>query len=256
MHVSWGQTLLLVAALLAERSQSTKHEDFKKCADAAFCRRGRALASRALEAGSRSWRSPYSLDKSGISFSSAKSSFTAPIKSSIYPDVKFSLEVRVHEDGAVRVRMDETYEEGRKWKRYDEAAAWALIRVPSLAAAGVVDWKVGKKDIKGVFNGVEVRLQYEPLKITLLRDGREEIVLNGDSLLHMEHFREKPAQAKVAPRSEEPTDGAEGGDQVPLQPPEPVKLSAWFEGDEEDGLWEETFKSWTDSKPKGAPLRL
>jgi len=33
-----------------------------------------------------------------------------------------------------------------------------------------------------------------------------------------------------------------------MQTPNP---RAWFEGETEDGYWEETWKSWTDSKPKG-----
>jgi alpha 1,3-glucosidase len=30
-----------------------------------------------------------------------------------------------------------------------------------------------------------------------------------------------------------------------------IKPNVWFEGDTEDALWEETFSTWTDSKPKG-----
>ncbi|KAG8873007.1 hypothetical protein FRB97_007127 [Tulasnella sp. 331] len=250
LTTTWSQALLILISLLPEQSQALKAEDFKLCKDAAFCRRGRALAGRALEAGPSSWRSPYSLDKSAIAFSSTKASFTVPVKSNIHPDVNFSLEVRVHEDGVVRVRMDEVYTSASKWKRYDEAAQWALTREPTLASK--VDWKVGSKDVKATYNGVEVVVTYEPLKVVLRRDGKDEIVLNGEGLLHMEHFREKPApEAKVEAEAVPPE--AVGGpeEQVVVEPPKPVKTSAWFEGEEDDGYWEEVWKGWTDSKPKG-----
>lgn len=247
--------LVAVAALLSASTQAVKHEDFKKCHDAAFCRRGRALAARALEAGPSQWQSPYSLDKTALSFSNAaKSAFTIPVKSSIHPNVKFTLQVLVHEDGVVRVRMDEVYETDSKWRRYDEAAQWALIREPTLASH--VDWKVGKNDIRTTYKGAEVRITYEPLKISVLRDGKEDIVLNGDGLLHMEHFREKPAKVEKVEESESvPSEAIGGAEQVALQPEEPQKLSAGFEGEDEDGYWEETWKGWTDSKPKGAIQR-
>lgn len=50
-----------------------------------------------------------------------QSSLTAQVKSELYPDIKFSLEV--HEDGATRVRMDEVDD---LRKSYDKAAKWAL----------------------------------------------------------------------------------------------------------------------------------
>jgi alpha 1,3-glucosidase len=56
----------------------------------------------------------------------------------------------------------------------------------------------------------------------------------------MEHFRKKPEPP--APK----TEGSE--EQTVVEAPNP---RAWFEGDKEDDLWEETFGTWTDSKPKG-----
>ncbi|KAG8982456.1 hypothetical protein FRB93_008113 [Tulasnella sp. JGI-2019a] len=249
LTTTWSQALLILAALLPEYIQALKAEDFKLCKDAAFCRRGRALAGRALEAGPSSWRSPYSLDKSSLTFSDTKSSFTVPVRSSIYPDVKFILEVRVHEDGVVRVKMDEVHTSASKWKRYDEAAQWALIREPALASK--VDWKVGSKDIKATYNGAEIVVMYDPFKVVLRRGGKDEVVLNGDGLLHMEHFREKPVEVKVESEAA-PSEVVEGAEeQIAIQPPKPIKTSAWFEGEEDDGYWEEVWKSWTDSKPKG-----
>lgn len=232
-------SLLVLAALPAVLA--VKREDFKTCSQAAFCRRGRALAERAGQ--NPDWKSPYSVDPASISIASDQSTLTASVASSLYPEIKFGLDVRVHKDGVVRVRMDEVDGKGR---RYNEAASWALLAEPETSKD--IHWTVGKKDVKATIgpkkDKLEVFVSFDPLVVKLYRDGREEVALNGLGLLHMEHFRTK----------EEPKPAVEGGTeaegaQTVMKVPNP---RAWFEGEEEDGYWEETWKSWTDSKPKGA----
>ena len=99
----------------------------------------------------------------------------------------------------------------------------------------------------GTARDVEVVINFNPLKIVLYRGGKEQVVLNGLGLLHMEHFRKKE---EPKPAADVPQEGLDAENaQVVMQAPNP---NAWFEGDTEDGYWEETWKSWTDSKPKGA----
>ena len=243
MLLPWA-VLLLAADVLA-----VKHHDFKTCSQAGFCRRGRALASRAKEASS-TWKSPYSLDANSIAISADKSSFTATVHSSIYPNIVFKLDVRAHDDGVFRVRMNEV--DGLR-KRYDEAAKWALVGEPKLSKKIV--WTQTKKEMKAVHGKLELKVIYNPLRITMLRDGKEEIVLNGRGLLHMEHFRlkDEPATTVDAPPAQD--------EQVVMKAPSelhapPPKLSAWFEGEEEDGWWDERFNSWTDPKSKGKRASL
>jgi len=238
----------LLSSFLFPLVFAVKEHDFKKCNDAGFCRRGRALVNRANEAGS-AWRSPYSVDSSSIVASDGV--FSAAVKSSLYPDIKFSLDVRVLEDGVTRIRMDQV---GGLRKRYDEAASWALISEPKI---GTVEWVQSKKDIRAVFGEkkqLELRVTYEPLKIALLRNGKEEIVLNGGGLLHMEHFRVK--EEKPETENTEGSETTEGQPTPEAQQPIQVNPRAWFEGDNEDGWWSETFKTWTDQKPKGSLLNL
>jgi alpha 1,3-glucosidase len=234
-------TLLGVFALLAvQDSVAFKAHDFKTCSQAGFCRRGRALSTRAKEAST--WTSPYSIQPDSINISDGQAKFTATVISSLYPEINFGLDVRIQEDGVVRVRMDEV--DGLR-KRYDEAASWALIAEPNLSDH--VKWMKGKKSLKAVYgekNDIEVVVAYQPLRVSLLRSGKEQIVLNGQGLLHMEHFRTKVEQNKT--EENPPVEGEAG--QAPLKAENP---RAWFEGDTEDDYWEETFSSWTDSKPKG-----
>jgi len=241
---------LVVAAwlllLLPTRSVvAVKDQDFKKCHESAFCRRGRALADRAAEyvKSGEKWKSPYSLDASTIVLEDGGSRFTGRVKSSLYPEIKFELDVRVHEDGVVRVRMDE--KEGLR-KRYDEAASWALLKEPVLSSSS--KWNVGKKEVKVVYgekkDQVEVTVEFEPLVVRMKRNGKEQVVLNGQGLLHMEHFREKVEEVE-AKDGEVPLAEGEAQEVIQLPP------NAWFEGDTEDGLWQESWRTWTDTKPKG-----
>lgn len=221
---------------------SFKAGDFKTCSQSGFCRRGRALAARAKD-NVDSWQSPYSVDAQSLLLTSGRASLSAAVKSALYPDVKFNLEVRVHEDGVVRVRMDEV--DGLK-KRYDEASKWALAAEPSISTH--VEWKVGASDARAKFGKKlehEIVVDFQPLRVVLKKDGKEQVVVNGRGLLHMEHYRnkavEEPTQVEAAEESAE----AQQVLHVVTNP------NTWFEGDSEDAYWEETFGSWTDSKPKG-----
>jgi alpha 1,3-glucosidase len=191
--------------------------------------------------------SPYSVDPSSVNISPNQAVFTAAVKSSLYPDIKFGLEVRIQDDGVARVRMDEV---GGLRKRYDEAAAWALISEPVVSKD--ITWTTGQKDTKAVYGDkkdIEVVVAHQPLRISLLRNGKEQVVINGQGLLHMEHFRNK-IESATSTEEPEPEEGAEGGGETQTV----LKVNnprAWFEGDTEDALFEETFSSWTDSKPKG-----
>ena len=244
---------------------AVKEQDFKKCNESAFCRRGRALAGRAAEhvKSGEKWKSPYSLDASTLAFEDGGSRFTGRVRSSLYPEIKFELDVRVHEDGVVRVRMDE--KEGLR-KRYDEAASWALVKEPLLSSSS--KWSMGKKEVKVVYgekkDQVEVTVEFEPLVVRMKRNGKDQVVLNGQGLLHMEHFRKKIEQ-KVEAVEAKGEEGEANGEEVDAKVEEVPALevedvqkviqlppNAWFEGDTEDGLWQETWKSWTDTKPKGA----
>ncbi|KLO09715.1 glycoside hydrolase family 31 protein [Schizopora paradoxa] len=221
-----------------------KTGDWKTCSQSAFCRRGRALAGRAKEAGAN-WKSPYAIEPTSVVVAADEAAFSAAVKSSIYPDITFKLDLQVLDDGVVRVRMDEV--DGLR-QRYNEASNWALNSEPSVSKQ--IEWTVGKGDVRAVYGAkkdISVVVNFSPLKITLLRGGKEEIVLNGEGLLHLEHFRNK-AEPPPAP-TEVPEEGLDGEEEA-QQVMEVNSASSWFEG-EPDGYWEESFLSWTDKKPKG-----
>ncbi|KAG6910408.1 hypothetical protein DXG01_010763 [Tephrocybe rancida] len=238
---------ILSLLLVVPTTHTLKAHDFKTCSQSGFCRRGRALSARAKDAGLK-WNSPYSVDPSSVAIASDQATFTAGVKSSLYPEINFGLELRVHDDGVVRVRMDEV---GGLRKRYDEAASWALISEPVISKD--IKWKAGKKDIRAVYGQKkenEVVVTFEPLRVALLRNGKEQVVLNGQGLLHMEHFRNKAPEVTHT-EEPEPQEGEAAVSDEAQVVMKAENVRAWFEGESEDAYWEETFSSWTDSKPKG-----
>lgn len=238
--------VLALLIMSAGETHAFKDHDFKKCSQSGFCRRGRSIATRANLAG-KNWKSPYSIVTPVTINENGEATLKAAVKSSLYPEINFGLDVRVHADGVVRVRMDEV---GGLRKRYDEAASWALVSDPIISKN--IKWKEGKKDARATFGDkgdVEVVVEYQPLKVKLLRGGKEQVVLNGRGLLHMEHFRTK--RVEEAKTDEEPA--VEGDAQAVVQTPS-ENANAWFEGDTEDDWWDERFSTWTDTKPKGTCL--
>lgn len=231
--ILWAAAIALVTPTIA-----VKPEDFKTCAQSSFCRRLRAIARRSNE--SPSFSSPYTLSEPAVVDTG---SWEWAVKSSLYPEIKFELRVDVLQgDGIIRVRMDEVGS-NTKWRRYNETARWALIDEPALSSSaklstssGVSTISYGPPDAK-----LTLKVQHSPLKITQQRNGRDEVVLNDRSLLHMEHFRVKDADKPSM-------EGLSESEQIILQ--DNAAARRWFEEPDND-LWEERFRQWTDSKPKG-----
>ena len=94
-----------------------------------------------------------SMLRRAITLASDQASFTAAVNSSIYPTVKFGLDVRIHKDGVSRVRMDEV---GGLRTRYNEAASWALVSKPEISQD--IQWTIGKKDVQAAYGPKEESL--------------------------------------------------------------------------------------------------
>jgi alpha 1,3-glucosidase len=147
-------------------------------------------------------------------------------------------------DGIVRVRADEMGS-STPWKRYNETAKWVLVNEnPAVSSSSSVKMSTSKGVDTITYNdGLSVRVERSPFKLTQLRTGKPEIVLNDRSLFHLEHFRIKEIEKQEEVMSE--------GEQVVLKGGEMDR--SWFEEHDKD-MFEERFRSWTDSKPKGASV--
>ena len=239
---------LLAAPLLTLDVFAVKQEDFKQCHQSSFCRRLRALAGK-QEASRDSFKSPYTVGPPATTAGAIDhASWSFPITSSLYPEISFELRVDILEkgDGIARIRMDEVNSK-TAFKRYNETAKWALVDVePSLAPLAKATLDTAKDSSTIHYGkGLSLEIVHFPLKITQMRDGKPEIIMNERSLLHMEHFRSKTLEATQEVLSESEQMVLKGGEQD----------RSWFEESDAD-MFEERFRTWTDSKPKGQSLQI
>lgn len=235
--------LVLWLAVLPLLTLGVKHEDFKTCPQSSFCRRLRSIGTRQAEA-PKTFTSPYSL---GEPVPSSEASWTWPLQSGLYPGINFELRVDVlaEGDGIVRVRADEVGS-ATPWKRYNETAKWVLVNEdPDIATSSAVKLSSSRGVDTITYNdGLSLQVERSPFKLTQLRHGKPEIVLNDRSLFHMEHFRIKEIEKQEEIVGE--------GEQMVLKGGEMDR--SWFEEHDKD-MFEEKFRSWTDSKPKGPSRR-
>jgi len=245
---------LATASCLLTPALAVKQEDFKQCAQSSFCRRLRQLSDKQLDSPT-SFQSPYTVGPASTTAGTIDhASWSFPISTSLYPDIAFELRIDIlaQGDGIARIRMDEV---GSKtpWKRYNETAKWVLVSEPELASLKDVKLVQGKKGVSVITygHGREIEVQHAPLRITQKRDGKAEVVLNERSLLHMEHFRVKGTAADEV-KVEDGAAGLSESEQMVLQGD--VQDRSWFEDSDAD-MFEERWKTWTDSKPKGESAR-
>jgi alpha 1,3-glucosidase len=245
----WLAALALVGGPL--QALAAKHHDFKECHQQSFCRRLRGIAERADNTG---FRSPYTLDAPITTKGKDAASWTFPLHTSLYEDIQFELQLDFLQkgDGIARVRVDEV---GSKlpWKRYDEAAKWALVESePTLVSMKNVTQKTSKNGKLTTFTygpelSLSLEVQHDPFHITFKQGQETVMTINDRNLFHMEHFREKESKQEVI-------EGGEGDAQVVLGSAE-KKDTTWFEGEPDKDMFQETWSKWTDSKPKGTSNR-
>lgn len=248
--------LLLFVITSPTPALAVRAHDFKKCSDSSFCRRLRRLSSYA--ANTTGFQSPYSVQRTH--FDTASSTLTAPIKSALHPGVDFEAQIVFHADGTARVKMDQVGDRYKGWKRYDEAQKYAYETQPQLAPKGSVTVKEDSQKVEVTFgpqgrNTASIHLN--PLKVVFSANGKDQVVLNERGLLHMEHFRAKDANTPA--EEESATDDAatnalvfqkrkllaDAGHSAALS-------EAWSGFEQPDnGEWEESWASRTDTKPKG-----
>lgn len=257
---------LLSLLLVAETVSAVKREDFKECHQTSFCRRLRSIASRQEAAEAEklgSFQSPYTLgEPTSTPGVSGPASWTFPLSSSLYPDINFDLRVDVLEegDGIVRIRADEVGS-ASQWHRYNETARWTLLEAePKIGHAKMISAK-GVSTIKyGKDEELSLEIVHNPLKITQKRNGEAQMIINDRSLFHMEHYRTKEVEElpDVGADGGDGADGADGGADganAPEQKQAVMKAPGinrtWFEGVADGELFEESWKRWRDTKPKG-----
>lgn len=228
----WTLVLASAAAVLAVVPGS-----FKKCDDSSVCRRFRGIAERTEQ--HAPYTSPYTAGEARW----LGDELVLPVRSALYSNISFEIRLSFFEDGNARVQMDEVSERYGGWRHYDQAAMWGVATMPTPAKDASVGTLSGGTEVSWGSPVHKARIEHDPLRIVFQRDGVDQVVLNGRSLLHMEHFR---AKSNVSADDRARAIAAAN----PQASAAIHQQWAAFEAPD-DGAWEETWNGVRDSKPKG-----
>ncbi|KAI8867416.1 hypothetical protein GQ42DRAFT_56104 [Ramicandelaber brevisporus] len=201
---------------------------------------------------------------------------SAVIKGAQKTNPHFVVEISHVGRGTVRVHVNE---KNPIKPRYEGAAQYALKSADAAApipggltephrTADYTDYEAVEAD--GASTGVTVRVSSSPsFKVELMQNGQPRVIVNERNLFNFEHYRLKKAPKPIPP-VHDPQAAADTADALREYTGADVSRedsAAAFEvnteakagsdsadeeeGEELDGGWEETFKTWTDSKPNG-----
>ncbi|KAH7056572.1 glycosyl hydrolases family 31-domain-containing protein [Linnemannia elongata] len=240
---------------------AVKREDFKTCSQSGFCTRNRAYADIAKE--NPQWASPFQLNPSSLRLSNGVlTGDLINVQEDKQPSDKPALAFELHllDTDAARVRINER---NPIQPRYDGVQDTVLIKPYGHATEG--SYQKLSKDENGVLtiqygakNQNTVRISSAPFKIEFLVNGVPTVLLNDEGLLRFERLRNKE-EPKVEEEGEEEGEKQEeeassdplveqnaGGNDIEIA----IEKSE-LEKKLEENLWEERFKEFTDSKPRG-----
>nr|AAU87580.1 glucosidase II alpha subunit [Trichoderma reesei] len=239
MGLSWKWTALfsLLGAILCliGPALAVKEHEFKKCHQAGFCNRNRALADLAASQSS-TWVSPYKAVFESPSLEDGKiQGVILKTINAAGDTVRLPVTISFLESGVARLTIDEERRQNKdielrhgsaaRKERYNEAANWSVVGglEPALKAE-IVHQDDSQINVKyGPEGNFEAVIRLSPFRIDFRRDGVSHIELNERGLLNVEHWRPKVER----PEGEENTEEDE---------------STW---------WDETFNGHTDTKPRG-----
>ncbi|CAO3564059.1 unnamed protein product [Mortierella alpina] len=241
-------TSVLALGLVLSCVTAVKREDFKTCAQSGFCTRNRAYADLAKE--SPNWTSPYQLNPSTLRLSKGVlSGDLTNTQEDVQPSPRPGLGFELHllDNDAVRVRINER---DPIHPRYDGVKDTVLVRPYGMAQEDTYQ-RIAKDDSGvltvqyGAQNQNTIKVSSAPFKIEFLANGVPTVLLNEEGLLRFERLRTKQQE-------QENTDENKLVDQDGENKEGEIKVEkSALEQKLEENMWEEKFKEFTDSKPRG-----
>ncbi|KAG0325813.1 hypothetical protein BG000_001662 [Podila horticola] len=239
---------VLALGLVLGCVSAVKREDFKTCSQSGFCTRNRAYADMAKE--DPKWASPFQLNPSSLRLKEGILTgdlFNTQESQQPASSAGLGFELHLLDNDVVRVRINER---DPIHPRYDGVQDTVLIKPYGFATEA--SFERLQKDDSGVLtiqygpsNRNTVKISSAPLKIEFLVNGVPTVLLNNDGLLRFERLRNKDdgivGEEKMVDQASE-----EGEDEIETQVEKsPLELKL------EENSWEERFKEFTDSKPRG-----
>lgn len=193
--------------------------NFKTCQQISFCRRHRAL---------QPGISNYEVDLNTLQTTATSISLDAVNSKN---KVVFVLEIYPLEDSTLRIKFNE---KNPLYPRFEEP--YSLLDNIKESKYEIVDSSAEGFTVR--FGDSRAVVQSKPLQIDVYYGSTHAVSFNSRGLLKFEHYRKKPTVGEARAEGEEEPNVVE----EPHQDEEEA---------DQDGLWEETFKSHTDSKPRG-----
>lgn len=222
-----------------------KHENFKTCNQAGFCRRNRAYADDAQQLSS-TWQAPYNLDPASITFQNGQLSAIVLKKVNEAEEVRLPLTVTFLKSGTARFTLDEEkrqkgdielrHDSKARKERYNEAEKWAIVGGLEVSTGAAISSEADEgytKVVYGSGGNFEAVIKHSPLAVEFKRDGKTQVQFNERGLLNLEHWRPKIEKEKK--------EGEEAAAEEPAKEPT----------EDESTWWDESFGGNTDSKPRG-----
>ncbi|XP_031443041.1 neutral alpha-glucosidase AB isoform X2 [Clupea harengus] len=234
MHRRMGLLVLACVSLFVSGSLAVDKGNFKTCDQSAFCKRQRAL---------KAGQSPYRALLDTLELSDSRVTLQLINDNN---KVRLLLELYRLQGNMTRVKINELKPLRPRFEVPD-----VLVSDPPTEPMSLVS-----QDDNGVVLSLGAERQQRlivsarPFRLDIVEGPEVLMSLNSRGLLAFEHLRmrmRKDTQAN--PEGEEAKEDADGAEQQ-VEEKETVE-----DGDKEeeeiDGMWEETFKSHTDSKPNG-----
>lgn len=252
----FGVFVVLVVVPLHEGVDRSK---FRTCEQTGFCRRNRRLSDTphdsnlAHEYASQAVLLSETIQVTELEFTAQLVLLNAAGSASPHSanNNNLLLTVNYYGEGIFRLVVDEKDSPIKKRYRTKDVLLETLQRAPFRV--------LRQNDEEIVLLGLpessqaQLRIQFQPLKVEGLWNGRPVLVGNQRGLFNFEHYRTKE-ETQVAPPPEEPkVEGEEEqaeGEENKADVPQPVPSSPQHTRSD-DGSWEETFGSHHDTKHFG-----
>ncbi|KAL3874005.1 hypothetical protein ACJMK2_037076 [Sinanodonta woodiana] len=225
-----------VSLLLISQVFGVNKENFKTCDQSGFCKR-----QRAMEPG----KSPYVVMMDSINVKPSKIEVQVLNKEN---DVRLLLEVFTLAHNTARIKINELQP---LKPRYEIPPGDVLIEEPKQQQMTVTD--VSNSGATLTFENNKIIIHTDPFRIDFLANETPVVVVNAQGLLKFEHLRTKE-QGKQDPvpnegEGESNADSQQAGEVAEGE--KPAEEEKKKEDNEEPSMWEETFKTFHDSKPNG-----
>ncbi|XP_052767402.1 neutral alpha-glucosidase AB-like isoform X1 [Mya arenaria] len=254
--------MLVCLLLLSDLVASVSRDNFKTCDQSSFCKRHRRLQPGA---------SPYVVLMESVKIQS--SGMEVQILNT-KNNVRLLMQVTAIKDNTARLKINEL---NPLRKRYEIPVGDALVGEPKTQ-----DLKVLERSDSSISLGFEenkILITSRPFRVDFINKEEPVVSINAQGLLKFEHFREQSppqkgwldgvtswfsrgfSEGQEEPQDAPPAPAEEQADEnkVEMEIPEDkeeVKKEGEGKQQEEDdnnepGMWEETFKTFHDSKPYG-----